>query len=253
MEATEEKPHLSVVIPAYNEEKRIPRTLDEVVNYLAKQNFTSEILVVDDGSKDETVNLVKEKASSIKLDNILRYEVIQYPDKANRGKGYAVRFGMLEARGNFRLFMDADNSTTIDHFDRLSVFLRQGYDIVIGSRHLKTSDVAVHQAWYKEIAGDLGNILIRSLAVPGIYDTQAGFKILTARASEDIFPKLTIDRWGFDIEMLAVGLHLHYKIKEAPITWINDPNSKVSAKAYLEVLGEVFRIRRNLRKGVYDK
>lgn len=245
MNETVAKPYLSVVIPAYNEEKRIPRTLDDVVNYLAKQNFTSEILVVDDGSKDETIKVVKEKFASVKI--------VQYPDKANHGKGYAVRFGMLEAKGEVRLFMDADNSTTVDHFDKFSVFLRQGYDIVIGSRHLKTSDVEVHQAWYKELAGDLGNILIRSLAVPGIYDTQAGFKILTARASEDIFPRLTIDRWGFDIEMLAVALHLKYKIKEAPITWINDPNSKVSAKAYLEVLSEVFRIRRNLKKGTYDK
>lgn len=250
--------YLSVIIPAYNEEKRLPETLKSVYSFLEKQKYTSEILVVDDGSKDKTSEVVQNIAKNVRVEKgaitgVQRYEALQYPDHANHGKGYAVRFGLMQAVGKYRVFMDADNSTTIDHVDRFFPIMKEsGYDVVIGSRHLNESDVEIHQAWYKELAGQMGNLLIQLMAVRGIHDTQCGFKMFTAKAVEKICPRLTIDRWGFDVEILAVAQRLGFKIKEAPVVWLNDPNSKVSAKAYVEVLGEVFRIRRNLWRKIYD-
>lgn len=239
--------HLSVTIPAYNEERRLPRTLDAVCSYLASQTYAAEVIVVDDGSTDRTGEVARSK-SGVRVP----VKVIRHPDDRNHGKGAAVRRGMLAATGQYRLFMDADNSTTIDHVGRFWSYVDEGYDIVIGSRDVEGSVVAVHQRWYKELAGDFGNVIVRLLAVPGIYDTQAGFKLFTAKAVQDVFPRLTIDRWGFDVEILAVALRRGYRIKEAPITWVNDAESKVRVSAYFEVLGEVWRIRRNLKAGLYD-
>lgn len=238
---------LSVVIPAYNEERRLTKTLDDVLRYLGAQAYRSEVIVSDDGSTDRTADLVRAVASgSVAL------RLVQAGDKKNHGKGAAVRRGMLSARGAYRLFMDADNSTSVNHVERFWTFFQAGYDVVIGSRDVPGAVVAVHQTWYKELAGNLGNVVVRSLAVPGMYDTQAGFKMFTERVVTDVFPKLTIDGWGFDVEILAVAREKGYRIKEAPITWLNDPESKVRAAAYFEVLGEVWRIRRNLRAGIYD-
>lgn len=165
-----EEIYLSVVIPAYNEAKRLPATLRAVLAYLDRQNYTWEVLIVDDGSKDATADLVREAAKQEP-----RVKLIQYG--GNRGKGYAVRAGMQKAAGKFRLFMDADNSTTIDHFEEFRPYFEQGYDVVVGSRDVEGANIAVHQAWWKEKLGDLGNVWIRFWAVPGIYDTQAGFKV----------------------------------------------------------------------------
>jgi len=250
--------YLSVIIPAYNEEKRVPETLKSVVEFLQKQSYSSEVLVIDDGSKDKTVEVVKNIAAQSGVVTgaavgIQRFEALQYPDKTNHGKGYAVRFGLMEAVGKYRVFMDADNSTTIEHVDRFfPYFKEQDFDVVIGSRHLSDSDVEIHQAWYKELAGQMGNLLIRMMAVRGIHDTQCGFKMFTGKAVETICPRLTIDRWGFDVEILAVAQRLGFKMKEAPVVWLNDPNSRVSAKAYVEVLGEVFRIRWNIWRKIYN-
>lgn len=238
---------LSVVIPAYNEERRLPRTLDDVLAYLGSQTYAAEVIVVDDGSADRTGEIARAKNS-----DRVPVRAIHHPDGRNHGKGAAVRRGMLAATGAFRLFMDADNSTTVDHVEKFWRFLDEGYDLVIGSRDVEGAIVAVHQAWYKEVLGNLGNVIVRLLAVPGIYDTQAGFKLLKANVVEDVFPRLVIDRWGFDIEILAVARSLGYRIKEAPITWLNDPESKVTMSSYLEVLGDVWRIRRNLKRGLYD-
>lgn len=245
--AVEAGVRLSVIVPAYNEERRLPRTLDAVVAYLASQTYAAEVVVADDGSTDRTGQVARSQSSAR-----VPVQVIRHPDGRNHGKGAAVRRGMLAATGQYRLFMDADNSTTVDHVERFWQFFDEGYDIVIGSRDVAGSVVTVHQAWLKEVAGNLGNVIVRMLAVPGILDTQAGFKLFTAAVVEDIFPRLVIDRWGFDIEILAVARHRGYRIKEAPITWLNDPESKVRLSSYVEVLGEVWRIRRNLQRGLYD-
>ncbi len=240
-------PHLSVVIPAYNEQRRLPGTLDEVLAYLARQSYDAEVLVVDDGSTDATAAVVRER-----IGGPIPLRLVTHSDGTNHGKGAAVRRGMLEAQGRFRLFMDADNSTTLDHVERFWPHFEDGCDVVIGSRDVPGAHIAVHQPWYKELAGNLGNLIIRALVVPGVKDTQAGFKMLSQRSAEDVMPRLTVERWGFDVELLAVARRRGYRIQEVPINWVNAPNSKVRALTYLEVLGEVWQVRRNLRTGRYD-
>ena len=237
---------LSVVIPAYNEESRLPQTLTAVVNYLKHQPYTWEVAVVNDGSTDRTSQVVENAGN-----NDQRVWLLQYG--SNRGKGYAVRYGMLRVSGKYRLFMDADNSTTIDHFDQFLPLLRADTQVVIGSRATQGAEIAVHQAWWKEFLGVLGNRWIRCWAMPGIQDTQAGFKVFTGEAAEVVFPRLTIDRWGFDVEALAVARLRGYKIAERPIHWANDPNTKVGFKTYFEVLLEVVKVRWNIWRGVYDR
>ncbi len=238
-------PYLSVVIPAYNEEKRLPATLRATIGYLKKQSYQWEIIVVNDGSHDKTADVVR--TFSIEDDRI---RVLQYG--SNRGKGYAVRYGMTHAKGELQVFMDADNSTSIDHVEKFVPLVATGFDVVIGSRDIEGAQISVHQPKWKELLGDLGNIWIQFWAVPGIKDTQTGFKLFTKKASKDVFPYLKIDRWGFDVEALAVARMKGYKISEQPVRWINDPNSKVSGSAYVEVLKEVVQVRINMTKGIYN-
>lgn len=240
-------PHLSVVIPAYNEERRLPPTLDDVIQYLARQSYSAEIVVVDDGSVDRTAAVVRGRT-----DNSVPLRLCAHPDGRNHGKGATVRYGMKEARGRYRLFMDADNSTTIEQVEHFWPYVEEGYDVVIGSRDVRGAEVAVHQRWSKELAGNLGNLFIRTFVVPGVHDTQAGFKLFSQPAIDALLPRLTIDRWGFDVELLAAANRRGYRIKEVPIRWVNDPNSKVRALNYLDVLAEVWQVRRNLKAGQYD-
>jgi dolichyl-phosphate beta-glucosyltransferase len=240
-------PHLSVVIPAYNEERRLPRTLDDVIHYLIRQTYSAEVVVVDDGSSDGTQNVVRER-----MNGSIALRLCAHEDGRNHGKGATVRRGFREAKGQYRLFMDADNSTTVDQVERFWPYVEEGYDVVIGSRDVGGAEIAVHQSWMKELAGNLGNLFIRTLVVSGVYDTQAGFKLFSQRAIEDLLPRLTIDRWGFDVELLTAARRRGYRIKEVPIRWENDPNSKVEASNYVDVLSEVLQVRRNLKAGRYD-
>jgi dolichyl-phosphate beta-glucosyltransferase len=237
---------LSVIIPAYNEELRLPRTLSHAIEYLKAQPYRSEIIIVNDGSSDGTEQAArKQDPGSVSL------RLLAHADNANHGKGASVKKGMMEARGAFCLFMDADNSTTLDQVDRFWPFFEQGHDVVIGSRALKDSVIGVRQARYKEIAGRFGNWFIRTLTVPGIRDTQAGFKMFSAKAAGIIFPRLTINRWAYDIELLAIARTHGLRIHEVPITWINATDSKVTMQSYFQVLGDVLQIRRNLKAGLY--
>jgi dolichyl-phosphate beta-glucosyltransferase len=238
---------LSVVIPAYNEEFRLPQTLRQSIEFLKAQPYTAEIVVVNDGSTDGTERVANESAAAASIP----LRLLRHPDRANHGKGASVRLGMMEARGAYRLFMDADNSTTLDHVDRFWPWFKKGFDIVIGSRALKDSIIGMHQPWLKEIAGRAGNWVIRQLAVPEIADTQAGFKMMTAEKAGIIFPRLTIERWGYDIEMLVIARLHGCRVVEIPITWLNAAGSKVTMGSYFEVLGEVWKIRGNIRAGVY--
>ncbi len=234
--------YLSVIIPAYNEEKRISKTLLEIDKYLSKQNYNYQILVVDDGSKDKTVEVVTKVKELVK-----NLEVIG--NQKNHGKGWVVRQGMLEADGQIRLFTDADNATSIDHFEKMIPLFEKGYEIVIGSRDKKDAQgaqQAVSQSFLKRQLGNMGNLLIQLLAVRGIWDTQCGFKAFAADAAEDIFSRCQIDRWGLDIEVLAIARKLGYKIGIIPVYWINDPHSKVSWKGYLRTFKELFKIKWNL-------
>jgi dolichyl-phosphate beta-glucosyltransferase len=238
--------HLSVIIPAYNEELRLPHTLRESIRYLEKQPYSSEIIVVNDGSRDGTEEVVRNHSSAAVTVRLMRHT-----DGANHGKGASVRLGMTAACGDFRLFMDADNSTTLDQIEHFWPFIDHGYDVVIGSRALRGSVIGLRQSRYKELAGRLGNWIIRICAVPGISDTQAGFKVFAGATAQMIFSRQTVDRWGYDVELLVIARAHNCRIAEVPITWINASGSKVTACAYLEVLNEVWRIRRNLKAGVY--
>jgi dolichyl-phosphate beta-glucosyltransferase len=232
-------------MPAYNEESRLPGTLRESIRYLRAQSYKSEIIVVDDGSSDRTAGIVRSLSSSVPV------TLLSHPDGGNHGKGASIRRGMLEAQGEYRLFMDADNSTKLDEVAGFWRWFELGYDVVVGSRALEESVIGKHQVKFKEIAGRIGNWVIRSLAVPGIHDTQAGFKMFTADRAEAIFGRLTIERWGADIEMIVIARFLGCLICEAPITWVNAVGSKVTIASYFQVLSEVMRIRRNLRAGMY--
>jgi dolichyl-phosphate beta-glucosyltransferase len=254
---------LSVIIPAYNEADRIRRTLLDVHQYLAKQSFDSEIIVISDGSTDDTVKITE----GLK-DQIQNLWVIANTE--NRGKGFVVRQAMLAAKGEIRLFMDADNATTVDHFDRMKPFFcglpqKNGqqstiniqpsaeacYDVVIGSRRIEGAEIAVHQPFYKEWLGRLGNLPIRLFVVGGIPDTQCGFKAFSAQAARDIFSRTTLDHWGFDFEVLAIARKLGYRIKQVPVRWVNDPTSKVKLSAYPKTLLEALNVRKNLWTGAY--
>lgn len=229
-------PYLSVIIPAYNESKRLPLTLIDIDRHLSSADFSYEIIVVNDGSKDNTAGVVKRFSGLIKHLRLI-------DNKENHGKGWVVRQGMLEAKGKIRLFMDADNSTTVDQFNNMAPYLAKGYDVVIGSRDIKGAHLEPPQAWHKRFLGNIGNLIIQVVLLRGIWDTQCGFKAITAEAAEKIFSKATIARWGFDVEMLALAKLLNYKIKEIPVAWKNDPCSHVKPSAYLQVLVEVFKIR----------
>lgn len=236
--------YLSVIIPAYNEEKRIEKTLLSVHEYLSRQNYDYEIIVVSDGSKDQTVEVVSRLTS-----HVPRLRVID--NKENHGKGWVVRQGMLEAGGDYRLFMDADNSTTADQVEGFLPFFSQGYDIVIGSRRIAGSNITVKQPWIRDFLGGIFRLIVHTLVPLGIKDSQAGFKVFSAKATEAVFPKQTIFRWAFDVEILAIARKLGFKIKEVPIRWVNDTESRVKLSGMVKMLFEVLQVRLNVWSNKY--
>ena len=244
-----ESVYLSVIVPAYNEEERIETTLRRISEYCSSQPFTYEILVTIDGAKDRTPQIVEELKSSIP-----HLELVY--EKRNFGKGYAVAKGMLAAKGEIRLFTDADNSTDISHFDKMKPKFDKGSQVVISSRHpwdAKGASQAVSQPLYKRAMGMAGNLFIQIVAVPGIWDTQNGFKAFRDEAAKKIFSQITIYRWGFDIEVLALARLFRYKIGIIPVHWIDDARSHVKLSAYLQVLWETVKVRWNLIRGIYKK
>ena len=236
-----------MIVPVYNEAARLPPTLRRLQEYLSKTPFKSEILVVLDGPTDGTPEVLRH--ISPKIEGLKTIELGE-----NRGKGYTVREGMLKASGQIRLFTDADNSTDIAHFDMMRSLFDRGYDLVIASRNAKDTAGAqqvVPQAAYKRFIGQIGNRIVRKVAVPGIWDTQCGFKAFLAEVAERIFRQTTIERWGFDIEVLALAQALKYRIGIIPAHWINDERSHVRSLDYLRVLADTFAVRRNFLSGKY--
>lgn len=232
--------HLSVVIPAYNEEKRLPGTLVKTAKYLERQDYEYEIIVVSDGSKDNTAQIVRDMQG-----HIANLRVID--NKENHGKGYVVRQGLLAAKGKYRLFMDADNSTSIDQIGKFFPPLDYGYGIVIGSRDVKGAVLDPPQPFSRQIVGNIFNIMVQVIVgLWGIWDTQCGFKVLSDKAANDILPKCKIDRWAFDPEILKIGKKMNYRIKEVPITWKNDLESKVKMTSTGKMALDILRIRWNL-------
>jgi len=241
------KIHLSIIIPAYNEEKRLPKTLREINDYLKKQFYLSEIIVVNDGSTDGTSEAVKELQKIIPNLKLINIE--------NSGKGYAVKKGIFEAKGEYRIFTDADNATSIDQVEKMWPEFAKGYDVVIGSRDVKGAVLAVPQPWLRKVIFGGGFKLVRKIIIGlwKIEDTQCGFKGFKERAGQDIFSRTVICRFGFDPEVLVIAKKLGYKIKEIPITWVNDLESKVKLKSVVKMFFEILKIRWNLILGKYGK
>lgn len=239
---------LSIIIPSYNEEKRLSKTLISVDNYLKKQNYDYEILVVNDGSKDNTVKIANELKKTIKNLRII-------DNQENHGKGYVVRQGMIEAKGDYRLFSDADNSTSIDHIERMWPWFEKGYDVVIGSRDVKGSILNPPQPWFRRVIFGNGFKFIRKIII-GLWfinDTQCGFKCFSKKAAENIFSMARVDGFAFDVEILKIAKRFNYKIKEVPIVWINDLESKVKLKHVFKMFVEMLKLRKDLIMGKYEK
>lgn len=238
-----QKPYLSVIIPAYNEEKRIAATLRDVNDYLRQQNYSYEIILIDDGSKDQTVEVARHL-------NIDFLRIID--NKENHGKGYVVKQAMLETNGSLRLFTDADNSTRLNEIESFLPYFKQGYDVVIGSIEISGSTIKERAAWYRRALGRIAKIIIRIILIWEIHDTQRGFKCFTEKSTVKIFPKQTIERWGFDMEILQIAKKQGFKIKELPVNWENPAGSKVTLGAYFSTFRELLKIKLNSLKGKYD-
>jgi dolichyl-phosphate beta-glucosyltransferase len=232
------RPLLSVVIPAFNEVRRLPPTLEKIQRHLSGRPH--EILVVDDGSEDGTA----ERAAAAGV-TVLRND-------GNRGKGYSVRRGMLAARGAHRLMTDADLSTPIEELDGLLAKMDEGYDVVIASRALPESNVEVRQPWYRENTGRLFNLCVRMLALPGLQDTQCGFKLFSAAAAEQSFAPARLDGFSFDVEALFVARRRGFRIAEVPVTWRNDEATRVDTFKGAVAFLDLARIRLNDLRGTYD-
>lgn len=242
-------PYLSVIIPAYNEEKRIGKTLEAVYRYLTVQDFTWEILIVLDGSKDNTREVIRRFAEG--------KEHIRWIDRReNRGKGYTLRQGMLAARGEIRLFTDADNSTDIHHFDLMRPHFQAGASVVICSRDHKDAPGARQarpQSAFKRFLGNAGNLIIQVLVVPGIWDTRCGFKAFIAPAAEQVFSVARMNGFSIDDEALALARRFGYSIQIVAADWVNAEGTHVTKLDYLRNIGEAFRIRWNLLSGTYQQ
>lgn len=213
-------PRLSVVVPAYNEEERLPRTLARLYEYYSAQGYGYEVIVVSDGSADRTVDLVKDFANSHP-----EFRVVEY--KPNHGKGYAVRTGIEQAKGELILFCDADLATPQEETEKLLEHMEKGADVAIGSRPLRESTLEVHQPFYREMLGRSFNKLVQLLAIKGIEDTQCGFKMFTPEAAREIFRRCKLNGFGFDFESLMIARDLGLRIDEVPIRWSHQEGSKV--------------------------
>lgn len=244
----ENRTYLSVVIPSYKEGERIGRNLLEIDKYLKGKNFPYEILVVIDGSPDNTAEVARNYALTIP-----NLRVIE--NKENHGKGYVVRQGLLEAVGEFRVFLDADGSTSITHWDSFEPEFQKGADIVIGSRDLPESYIQVHQPKYREVMGDMGNWLIRiALGLWAYPDTQCGFKALSAEAAEAVASRMVVDRFGFDFELITLAERLGFTVKQLPVRWMNEEGSTVSLtgkNGFTQVLIDLWKTRVRLWTGAY--
>ena len=237
--------HLTVVIPAFDEVARIGPTLEQVRRYLQEQSFDSEVVVVVDGGRDGTLALVRAATTDWPTLRVL-------DNGANRGKGYSVRRGMLTARGRYLLFSDADLSTPIAEVERLITALEAGADIAIGSRALAGSDVRVRQSWWRQSMGRIFNHIVQLVAVPGIRDTQCGFKCFRRDVARRIFARQRTTRFSFDVELLWIARKLDYRVVEVPVTWVNDPSSRVHPVSdSLRMLVDLARLRYDDLRGAY--
>lgn len=233
----EPQPFLSLIIPAYNEQDRIATTLKTVLSYLDSLGKSYELIIVDDGSGDNTLEVAN--GCSALSPNV---RVISYTP--NQGKGYAVRQGVLASRGEYVAFSDADLSAPIDELGKLFDAMNDGCDVAIGSRAVAGATIPVHQPLYRELGGKGLNLLIQALAVPGIHDTQCGFKLFKGDVARSIFSKCFINGWGFDVEVLYLVRRMGFAITEVGVRWSHAEGSKIRPfQAAVKVLQDILRMR----------
>jgi glycosyltransferase involved in cell wall biosynthesis len=240
-------PYLSIVIPAYNESARIEQTLQRVMDCIYDREWDAEVLVIDDGSADDTRDIVKRW-----MDVHPRVHLVRNP--GNRGKGYSVRNGLLQAAGDVVLFTDADLSAPMEEAERLLAALHAGADVAIGSRWMDRTRQTIHQPMYRRFFGRCFNRLTRTVMGLPFKDTQCGFKAFRRPAAQIIFRLQRIERWGFDPEVLFIARKLRFKIREVPVTWGHDARSRISyLKDGIKMLEELAYIRYNSIFGRYDE
>jgi glycosyltransferase involved in cell wall biosynthesis len=237
-------PFLSLVIPAHNEESRLPATLEQVFAFLTSQNYSAEVIVVENGSTDRTLEIAQSFTS--------RHNHLRVIHTDERGKGLAVKQGMLAALGEFRFFADADFSMPVSEINRFLPPAMPDCDIVIASRETPGA-VRYNEPFRRHLSGRIFNALIRLIVLPGLDDTQCGFKCFCARVAEEIFPRQTMPGWSFDVELLYIARRKGYRIREIGIPWYFNPETKVSlVRDSLRMASDLFAIRRNARRGLYD-
>ena len=238
-------PRYSIIIPAYNESARIPATLTAVLECIRAHHWLAEVVVVNDGSTDNTVEVVRSFMASAPELRILE-------NPGNRGKGYSVRSGMIDARGEVLLFTDSDLSAPIEEAERLFAAIEAGAQIAIGSRWLEAGRQTHRQPFYRQFFGRCFNGVTRMVMGLPFADTQCGFKAFTREAAQAIFPRQTITRWGFDPEILFIAIKHGYRVAEVPVSWAHDERSRVSyLKDGLKMLEEILTIRWNALMGRY--
>lgn len=240
-------PYLSVIIPAYREEQRIRETLQELRAFLQRQPWTWEVIVVDDGSPDRT----KDAVAGFQQTTHMPIRLLVHPQ--NRGKGAAVRTGMLAATGTYALFTDADNATPIQEVEKLLKAVTAGYDLVIASRYLPESTIVRRQPMVRRMMSRAGNLLFTLMLGLHFTDTRCGFKLFTAAARTGIFAKQTLERFGFDTELLVIAARQGLRVAEVPVAWYDHTRSTVHPwRDSLRSLREIFHIRRMRDAGHYD-
>ncbi|MBM4401801.1 MAG: glycosyltransferase family 2 protein [Candidatus Cloacimonetes bacterium] len=241
-----ETPYLSVVFPAYNEADKIEKNLSSVISFFERKNFPYEVVVVEDGSKDNTLKILQEMTVKFPQLRLLR-------NKQNMGKGASVKKGILSARGKFILFSDVDLSTPIDEFNKFLPYLKKGFDVVIGSRRFSDSQVKRQQKFARRFFGNCFYFLVHHFLLPDIADTNCGFKAYRRETAQQIFAKQKLARWGFDAELLFIARKKGFKIKQVPVSWYNADTSTIKVRrVILGTLRELVKIRWNSWKGVYD-
>jgi dolichyl-phosphate beta-glucosyltransferase len=237
---------LSIVVPAYNEAKRLPPTLESIVDFAGRQRRSVEVIVVDDGSTDGTAAAAEAFRGRLPALRVIRLD-------RNAGKGKAVRVGMLAATGDLRLFADADGATPMAELTKLEEGLVAAggrgvaFGSIAGGEHVERGESAV-----RSVAGRAGNWMIQRLVLSGVRDSQRGFKLFSGDAADDLFGRSVIDGWGFDVEILALARRGGYALVEVPTRWIHDPDTRVTAVSYLTTLWEVLRVKWRIRRGDYD-
>jgi len=236
--------YLSIIIPVYNEEKRIECCLRKIEEYFSRRKYSYEVILFDDQSSDKSVEIIEKN-----IKNKSNYHLIK--NHVNRGKGYGVKKGVEASLGKYILFTDTDLSTPIEDLDKLLVHINQ-FSVVIGSRYMTSGSIKIKQSFMRRLVSRLGNIAIRLILGLKYKDTQCGFKLFQSAEAKQIFSRVAIDRWGFDMEVLTIAKILNYQVKEVAVDWSDDKNSKLRAgRDAINTLKELIKIKINVLKKKY--